>query len=179
MVSPEQVSAAAARFGLEGLDVVPEPDQAEIVTTLGALFTGFAQRNADLLNDVYTADADWVNAFGSVKNGGPEIVGYLRGLFADQNFSDGQLAAPPRSVLRVVTNEVVIVSTHLQVAGQGLRRRRRHRVARQPLRARPAEAAQRAVADHLRDVHGRPPGPELHQPFMSIREWQPSRQSAV
>jgi hypothetical protein len=71
MVSPEQVSAAAARFGLEGLDVVPEPDRAEIVTTLGALFTGFAQRNADLLTDVYTADADWVNAFGSVKNGVP------------------------------------------------------------------------------------------------------------
>ena len=62
MVSPEQVSAAAARFGLEGLDVVPEPDQAEIVTTLSSLFTGFAQRNADLLTDVYTADADWVNA---------------------------------------------------------------------------------------------------------------------
>ena len=120
MVSPEQVSAAAARFGLEGLDVVPESDQAGIVTTLGALFTGFAQRNADLLTDVYTADADWVNAFGSVKTGGPEIVGYLRGLFADQNFSDGQLAAPPRSVLRVVTDEVVVVSTHLHVAGQGL-----------------------------------------------------------
>ena len=120
MVLPAQESATAASFGLEGLDVVPEPDRAEIVTTLSALFTGFAQRNADVLTDVYTADADWVNAFGSVKKGGPEIVGYLRGLFADQNFNDGQLAAPPRSVLRLVTDEVVIVSTHLQVAGQGL-----------------------------------------------------------
>jgi hypothetical protein len=33
------------RFGLEGLDVVPEPDQAEIVTTLSALFTGFAHEH--------------------------------------------------------------------------------------------------------------------------------------
>ena len=106
MVLPAQESVTAAPFGLEGLDVVPEPDRAEIVTTLSALFTGFAQRNADVLTDVYTADADWVNAFGSVKNGGPEIVGYLRGLFADQNFNDGQLAAPPRGVLRLVTDEV-------------------------------------------------------------------------
>ena len=150
--------------------MVPEPDQAEIVTTLGALFTGFAQRNADLLTDVYTADADWVNAFGSVKNGGPEIVGYLRGLFADQNFSDGQFAAPPRSVLRVVTDEVVIVSTHLQVAGQGLVGGGAIAL-RDNRSARPAEAAQRVVAHHLRDVHGRSPGPELHQPFMSISEW--------
>ena len=42
------------------------------------------------------------------------------GLFADQNFNDGRLAAPPASVLRPVTESVVIISTHLQVTGQGL-----------------------------------------------------------
>jgi len=38
-----------------------------------------------MLTGVYSDDADWVNAFGSVKRGNLEIVNYLRGLFADDN----------------------------------------------------------------------------------------------
>ena len=105
---------------LDGLDTLPETDQAAIFSTLGALLNGFQHRNADALDAVYSDDADWVNAFGSVKHGRAEIVDYLRGLFADDNFNDGQLVAPPQSTIRRVTNDVVTISTHLQIRGQGL-----------------------------------------------------------
>ena len=120
MTPPEQPGATSARLRIEGLDAVPGPDQAGITATIGALFAGFQQRDAGLLTGIYTDDADWVNAFGSVKKGSAEIIAYLRGLFADQNFNDGRLATPPASVLRPVTESVVIISTHLQVTGQGL-----------------------------------------------------------
>jgi ketosteroid isomerase-like protein len=55
-----------------------------------------------------------------VKKGGPEIVAYLRGLFADDNFNAGTLRAPPDSQIRVLTPDVLLVSTHLQVEGQGV-----------------------------------------------------------
>lgn len=103
---------------LPGLAALPAPDQAAIAATLGRLMRGFAERNADLLEGIYTNNADWVNAFGSVKHGNAEIVEYLRGLFGDANFDAGQLVAPPTSRLQKVTDDVVVVSTALQVAGQ-------------------------------------------------------------
>lgn len=51
--------------------------QDAIGVTLMALLSGFQERNADKLVGVYSADADWVNAFGSVKRGVDEIVEYL------------------------------------------------------------------------------------------------------
>ena len=120
MSSPHQPGSTEAQHRIEGLDAVPVPDQAGITATIGTLLAGFQRRDAGLLTGVYTGDADWVNAFGSVKRGSAEIIAYLRGLFADQNFNDGRLAAPPASVLRPVTESVVIISTHLQVTGQGL-----------------------------------------------------------
>ena len=120
MASPHQPGGTEAQHRIEGLDAVPGPDQAGITATIGTLLAGFQRRDAGLLTGVYTGDADWVNAFGSVKRGSAEIIAYLRGLFADQNFDDGQLAAFPASTLRRVTDDVVIVSTRLQVTGQGL-----------------------------------------------------------
>jgi uncharacterized protein (TIGR02246 family) len=102
------------------LSSLPQADQDAIGVTLIALVSGFQQRDADQLVGVYTDDADWVNAFGTVKQGGPAIVEYLRGLFADDNFNAGQLKAPPETTVRVLTPEVVVVSAHLQVAGQKL-----------------------------------------------------------
>jgi uncharacterized protein (TIGR02246 family) len=102
------------------LSSLPQADQDAIGGTLGALLTGFQERDADKLVGVYSADADWVNAFGSVKKGSEEIVAYLGGLFADGNFDAGELKAPPDVAIRVLTPEVVIVSAHLQVAGQKL-----------------------------------------------------------
>jgi uncharacterized protein (TIGR02246 family) len=99
---------------------LPQADQDAIGTTLIALMTGFRERDAEKLVGIYSADADWVNAFGTVKKGGKEIVEYLRGLFSDANFNAGQLKAPPETALRVLTPEVVVVSAHLQVEGQKL-----------------------------------------------------------
>jgi uncharacterized protein (TIGR02246 family) len=105
---------------LPGLAAMAEKDQEAIGTTLGALLTGFGQRNADLLVGVYADDADWVNAFGTAKTGAAQIVEYLRGLFADANFDAGQPVAPPEARLRRLTDDVVIVSTHIKIRGQGL-----------------------------------------------------------
>ena len=100
------------------LSVLPQGDQDAVGVTLAALMTGFRERDANQLVGIYTPDADWVNAFGSVKKGRDEIVDYLRGLFGDDNFSAGTLKAPPEVSIRVLTPEVVLVSAHLQVEGQ-------------------------------------------------------------
>lgn len=105
---------------IPGLEQLPAADREAVGRTLGALLAGFAARNTAALEGVYASDADWVNAFGTVKKGSGEIVLYLKGLFADANFDVGELAAPPQSVLRVLGDEVVAVSTHLQIKGQGL-----------------------------------------------------------
>jgi uncharacterized protein (TIGR02246 family) len=102
------------------LSSLPQADQDAITTTLLSLLVGFRSRDADQLVDVYSDDADWVNAFGTTKKGGPQIVSYLRGLFGDDNFNAGTLKAPPESVIRVLTPDVILVSTHLQVEGQKL-----------------------------------------------------------
>jgi uncharacterized protein (TIGR02246 family) len=102
------------------LSSLPQADQDAIAVTLISLLTGFQERDAGKLTDVYSDDADWVNAFGSVKKGGDEIVAYLRGLFSDDNFNSGTLKAPPETAIRVLTPDVVLVSAHLQVEGQKL-----------------------------------------------------------
>jgi uncharacterized protein (TIGR02246 family) len=99
---------------------LPQTDQDAIGRTLIALMTGFRERDAEKLVGVYTSDADWVNAFGTVKKGGDEIVEYLRDLFSDDNFNAGTLKAPPETALRVLTPDVILVSAHLQVEGQKL-----------------------------------------------------------
>jgi uncharacterized protein (TIGR02246 family) len=104
----------------ESLGVLPQEDQDAIGMTLISLLSGFKERNADKLDGIYTANASWVNAFGSVKNGNNAIVEYLRGLFKDNNFNSGELKGPPETSMRVLTSEVVLVSAHLQVQGQKL-----------------------------------------------------------
>jgi uncharacterized protein (TIGR02246 family) len=99
---------------------LPQADQDAIGATLTSLMSGFRKRDAEKLVGIYTSDADWVNAFGSVKKGGDDIVEYLRGLFSDDNFNAGTLKAPPETTIRVLTPEVVLVSAHLQVEGQKL-----------------------------------------------------------
>jgi hypothetical protein len=54
------------------------------------------------------------------QTGNREIVEYLRGLFTDQNFNDGQLVDGPHTRIKRLSDHIVVASTHLQVAGQGL-----------------------------------------------------------
>jgi uncharacterized protein (TIGR02246 family) len=111
---------AKMNLTLNGIEQMPAADARAIGQTLNTLFTSFTGRQADPLRSIYSDDADWVNAFGSVKRGVGEIVPYLQGLFADQNFNDGKLLAPPQNHLRRLTDDVVTVSSHLKIAGQGL-----------------------------------------------------------
>jgi uncharacterized protein (TIGR02246 family) len=99
---------------------LPAADQEAIGKTLLTLLKSFVERDAEPLLGVYSDDADWVNAFGTVKRGRNEIVEYLRGLFRDDNFNRGELAGPPETSFKVLTPEVGLVSAHLQVKGQGL-----------------------------------------------------------
>jgi uncharacterized protein (TIGR02246 family) len=99
---------------------LPSDDQQAIGKTLLTLLTSFRDRDAEALRAVYSDDADWVNAFGTVRRGREEIVDYLRGLFADDNFNRGEPAGPPETSFRVLTPEVVLVSAHLRIKGQGL-----------------------------------------------------------
>lgn len=99
---------------------LPPADQEAIGKTLLTLLKSFDDRDAEPLLGVYSDDADWVNAFGTANRGRDEIVGYLRGLFRDDNFNRGELAGPPETNFKVLTPEVVLVSAHLLVKGQGL-----------------------------------------------------------
>lgn len=105
---------------LDGIEQMPPADRRAIGETLGILLKSFAAREAEPLKRIYAEDADWVNAFGSVKRGAGEIVPYLEGLFADKNFNDGRMVAPPQNRLRRLSDEVVAVSSHLRIEGQGL-----------------------------------------------------------
>jgi uncharacterized protein (TIGR02246 family) len=99
---------------------LPQADQEAIGKTLLTLLKSFDDRDAEPLLAVYSDDADWVNAFGTVRRGREEIVAYLRGLFGDENFNRGELAGPPETSFKVLTPEVVVVSAHLIVKGQGV-----------------------------------------------------------
>lgn len=99
---------------------LPNADQQAIGKTLLTLLTGFRERDAEVLRAVYSDDADWVNAFGTVKRGREEIIEYLGGLFADENFNRGEADGPPETSFRVLTPEAVLVSAHLNIRGQGL-----------------------------------------------------------
>ena len=99
---------------------LPPADQEAIGKTLLTLLKSFDDRNADPLRGVYSDDADWVNAFGTVKRGRDEIVDYLTGLFQDDNFNRGRPEGPPETSFRVLTPEVVLVSAHLRIKGQGV-----------------------------------------------------------
>ena len=95
--SPTTTAAPALEFS-----DLPEVDQLAVLHTLGALQQGFAERDADRLVDVYADDADWVNAFGTSKRGVHEIIDYLHGLFADDNFNAGTVVKGPDISIRVL-----------------------------------------------------------------------------
>jgi uncharacterized protein (TIGR02246 family) len=93
-------------------------DASAIEQTLRALQIAFRTGNADFLRDVYAADADWTNAFGTTLSGRDAILSYLGGLFADEHFAAGQLIGIPRASVRAVTPDVVVTRTFVEIAGQ-------------------------------------------------------------
>lgn len=116
-MNPHTSSTPPEIVGLEPFD---EADRAAIIRTLTRLFAGFSHRDAALLADVYTDDADWINAFGTVRRGCAHITAYLRGLFADKNFNDGRIVAGPGCTVRRLGRDHALIHAHLQIEGQGL-----------------------------------------------------------
>ena len=101
------------------LSALPEADQQAIADTLLTFLQGFKARNADLLVDVYSDDADWMNVVGAVKHGTVEIIAYHRELFRDERFKRRELAGPPDTMVQVVTPEVVVVWAHVIIRDEG------------------------------------------------------------
>jgi len=93
-------------------------DAAAIERTLRTLQGAFQSRNASLLREVYVADADWTNAFGTTLSGRDAIVTYLTGLFADAHFDAGRLAGPPQVSIRPVSDDVVVTKIYVEIVGQ-------------------------------------------------------------
>ncbi|WP_274426860.1 YybH family protein [Chelativorans sp. YIM 93263] len=94
-------------------------DEDAIEKVLRTLLKGFAERDAEVLRDVYVEDADWTNAFGRTLSGREAIVDYLKELFADPNFAQGEIVAEPEISVRPVGEDTVAVKTYTQVKGQG------------------------------------------------------------
>jgi uncharacterized protein (TIGR02246 family) len=89
----------------------------DIGKVLQVLGTSFRMRDARPLVGIYAEDADWTNAFGTTLKGRQQIVDYLTGLFADPHFGAGQ-AGPPQVSIRLVTSDVVVVKTYIEIEGQ-------------------------------------------------------------
>ena len=47
------------KLDIEGIETLATADRHQVLTTLGALFSGFAARDVDMLTGVYSDDADW------------------------------------------------------------------------------------------------------------------------
>jgi uncharacterized protein (TIGR02246 family) len=131
-------------------------DAAAIERTLRTLQAAFQRRDADALRDVYVADADWTNAFGTTRTGRDAIVAYLRGLFADRHFAAGTLVGAPQVSIRPVTPDVVVAKTFVEIAGQqtvdgtAMPNRRNHSL---KVLARQGDGRWLIVSDFYMDAH--------------------------
>ncbi len=70
------------------------------------LAEAFRNLDASGVEELYTDDADWTNAFGTSRRGGTEIGGYLKRLFADPHFRAGKPVGPPQVSMRFVSADV-------------------------------------------------------------------------
>jgi uncharacterized protein (TIGR02246 family) len=95
----------------------PEDQQAvgEVMMRVATAFRGL---DASGLEEVYSEDADWTNAFGTTKKGAAEIAAYLERLFADPHFAAGKPIGPPQASMRFVAEDVAVVKTYIEREGQ-------------------------------------------------------------
>lgn len=95
-----------------------ESDEALIGAVLEQLYEGFSRRDAKLIDGIYADDADWTNAFGRRLIGNAAIVSYLTELFADSNFSDGEMTSQPQFSFRAAGKDAVAVRIYTEIEGQ-------------------------------------------------------------
>ncbi|WP_155368367.1 YybH family protein [Catellatospora vulcania] len=93
-------------------------DEAAIGAVMARLAQTFGTLSADGVADLYTADADWTNAFGTTRTGGAQIAAYLTELFADRHFAAGKPLGPPQADIRLLSADVAVVKTYLEREGQ-------------------------------------------------------------
>ncbi|MEU8005500.1 SgcJ/EcaC family oxidoreductase [Catellatospora sp. NPDC049111] len=93
-------------------------DEEAIGAVMARLAQAFAGLSADGVAELYTADADWTNAFGTSRTGGAQIEAYLAALFADPHFAAGRPLGPPRVELQWLDADAAVVKTYLEREGQ-------------------------------------------------------------
>ena len=95
----------------------PEDKQAvgELMMKLAGAFRGL---DATGVEELYSDDADWTNAFGTSKKGGAEIAAYLKRALADEHFGAGKPVGPPQASMRFITDDVCAVTTYIEREGQ-------------------------------------------------------------
>jgi len=97
-----------------GFSDLPTDDQQAIGKTLLTLLASFRNRDAEALHAVYSDDADWVNAFGTVKRGRDEIVDYLaekwRGIKVGDPMEEGTDVGPLANARAVARTEGFVAS---------------------------------------------------------------------
>lgn len=86
-----------------------------VLMKLAGAFRGL---DASGLDEVYAADADWTNAFGTSRQGREEIVSYLEALFQDERFAAGKPVGPPQASIRFLGDDVAVAKTYIEREGQ-------------------------------------------------------------
>ncbi len=93
-------------------------DQEAVGGVMMKVVGAFKSLDASGIEDAYSDDADWTNAFGTSKKGAGEIAEYLERLFADEHFGAGKPVGPPQAQIRFVTEDVCVVKTYIEREGQ-------------------------------------------------------------
>jgi uncharacterized protein (TIGR02246 family) len=93
-------------------------DQQAVGESMMRLANAFRSLDATGVEELYSEDADWTNAFGTTKKGAKVIASYLTELFADPHFGAGKPVSPPQASMRFVTDDVAVVKTYIEREGQ-------------------------------------------------------------
>ncbi|MGP3690650.1 nitroreductase family protein [Streptomyces sp. IBSNAI002] len=111
-----------------------ETEERRVWSRIREIDAGYEDNSAAAFLDVYADDAELTNVFGETFQGRDAILGRLRALFTDPRFLAGRWAGSPRTHLRWVTDDVVVVKTYREREGQQtadgsvLPRRRTHSI---------------------------------------------------
>jgi uncharacterized protein (TIGR02246 family) len=89
-------------------------DEERIVHTLITVATASTTRDPHALGTVYACDADWIDAFGTVRHGRQAIIERLDRLVADPRFTLARLVGRPELSLRWLDDDTVIATTSLE-----------------------------------------------------------------
>lgn len=102
----------------DGTSNQAQKDRKAINQLMEQFYKGFSEKDAEMLDGLYTDDADWTNAFGHEETGNDAIIKYLQGLFADSSFAAGKIISPPDITVLPINEDAVMVKTFVKIKGQ-------------------------------------------------------------